>query len=276
MKKLLCAIRITLPLCLLGGTGVVHAMTGVAAADPDAGASLPADENANQDAVPADRRDAGADFGTPMDDAGLDKVRGGFDLGDGLQASLGIQQVAYINGNLVTSTSINIPDIAQITQPQALALAAALSNLNVVIQNGPGNSAGSSPAVQDNVATTLNQGSSGSPIAQASTGQAGVAAAPVQGSSGSATTPVSVTQVSSVPLASLSPANTGASSSSGTATVSLPGLNSGLATVIQNSLNNQSIRTLTTLNISVNTLQILRNMNLQNTLQSAQMLSLGH
>ena len=50
----------------------------------------------------------------------------------------------------------------------------------------------------------------------------------------------------------------------------------GLAQVIQNTLNNQSIQTLTTLNVSVNTLQALRQMNLQSTLQSAQMLSFGH
>ena len=274
MKKLLCAIRITLPLCLFGGTGIVHAMTGTATANPDAGASLSTDANASQGAAPANRREGSADFGSPVDDAGLDEVRGGFDLGDGLQASLGIEQVAYVNGKLVTSTNISIPNIAQITQQQALALAAALSNLNVVVQNGAGNSVGSSAATQNNVATMPSQGSSGGDITLASTGQAAVAATPTQGASGSATTPISATQVSSIPVASMSPTNAGASS--GTATVSLPGLSSGLATVIQNSLNNQSIRTLTTLNISVNTLQALRNMNLQNTLQSAQMLSLGH
>ncbi|MFK2879486.1 RodZ family helix-turn-helix domain-containing protein [Rhodanobacter hydrolyticus] len=278
-----------MPLCLFGGTGIVHAMTGTAIADPDARASLPADANASQSVAPADRREGGSDFGAPVDDAGLDSVRGGFDLGNDLQASLGIEQVTYINGKLVTSTDINIPDIAQITQQQAVALATALSNLNLVVQNGPGNSADSSAAVRDDVATMLGQGASGS--SPASTGQGAVATGqgavattsvqgasgattPAQGASGNTNTPVSVTQASSVPLASISSTNAGASN--GVATVSLPGLNGGLATVIQNSLNNQSIRTLTTLNISLNTLQILRNMNLQSTLQSAQMLSLGH
>ncbi|MBD8882382.1 hypothetical protein IHE49_18020 [Rhodanobacter sp. 7MK24] len=279
MKKLLRAVRITLPLCLFGGTGIVHAMTGTAPADPDARALLPADANASQSVAPADRREGGSDFGAPVDDAGLDSVRGGFDLGNDLQASLGIEQVTYINGKLVTSTDINIPDIAQITQQQAVALATALSNLNVVVQNGPGNSADSSAAVRDDVATMLGQGASGSSPASTgqgavATGQGAVATTSVQGASGNTNTPVSVTQASSVPLASISSTNAGASN--GVATVSLPGLNGGLATVIQNSLNNQSIRTLTTLNISLNTLQILRNMNLQSTLQSAQMLSLGH
>jgi NADH dehydrogenase FAD-containing subunit len=49
-----------------------------------------------------------------------------------------------------------------------------------------------------------------------------------------------------------------------------------LAQVVQNTLNNQSIQTFTTLNVSLNTLQVLRQMNLQSTLQSAQLLSFGH
>ena len=141
-----------------------------------------------------------AGLGQPVSYVRLDEVHGGFDLGGGLVASLGIQELAYINGNLVTSTSINIPNIGQITAQQATALASALSTVNLV-RNGPNNSAASS----------LMQ-------------------------------------------------------------------NAGLATVIQNSLNNQSISTLTTLNISVNTLDVLHELNLQSTLQAAQQLSLslGH
>lgn len=250
MKKLLNTMRIALPLCLLGSAGVVHAMTGPGAASRDAGSLLPADANADQGATSAGGREAVAHFGRAVGDAGLDEVRGGFDLGNGLLASLGIQQVAYINGNLVASTSINIPDIAQMTSQQALALAGVLGNLNLVIQNGPDNSIGSPSTVQDNVAAT-----------------------PSAGASGSTTSPSSATPVSSVPSADVSLANTGVVNSASAA--SLSGLNSGLATIIQNSLNNQSIRTLTTVNISVNTLQIMHGLNLQNTLQSAQMLSLG-
>jgi hypothetical protein len=78
-----------------------------------------------------------ADFGFPVSNQRLDTVRGGFDLGGGIEASLGIERAVYIDGNLVTYTSVNIPDLAHVTTQQAVALASALSTVNV--QNGPGN-----------------------------------------------------------------------------------------------------------------------------------------
>lgn len=268
MQKVLNTIRIALPLCLLGSTGVVHAMSGEEAARPDVQSALPAASKADQGTTPADRQEVVAGFGKAVDDSGLDEVRGGFELGDGLLASLGIQQVAYIDGNLVTSTSINIPDIGQITPQQALALSAALGNLNLVIQNGPGNSIDPSSTVQgNNVAATLGQGPSGNAVTSSSMGQGGAAAVPIQGASGNAGASASTANAAST--------NAGASSSTAAA---LLGQGNGLATVIQNSLSNQSIRTLTTLNISVNTLQVMHDLNLQSTLQAAQQLSLslGH
>jgi len=125
-------------------------------------------------------------------------MRGGFDAGTSLQVSFGIQRAVYINGNLVTSTSINIPDVGQITAAQASALAAVTNTVNV-IQNGPGNSFDPAPLTH----------------------------------------------------------TTG-------------------ATVIQNSLNNQNIQTLTTISAAVNSLDALKNLNLQNTLQSALTGSIGH
>lgn len=139
-----------------------------------------------------------AGLGYPVPNARLATVRGGFDLGDGLVASLGIERAVYINGNLVTYSSINIPDIAHITTQQAMTLASALGTVNVV-QNGPGN----------------------------------------------------------------------------TFDLSTLGQTAG-ATVIQNTLNNQTIRNLTTLNVSVNALNALRDQGLQQALQSAQVQALGH
>jgi hypothetical protein len=138
-----------------------------------------------------------AGFGFPVPNEKLDTVRGGFDLGDGLEASLGIERAVYIDGNLVTYTSVNIPDLAHVTTQQAMALASALSTVDV--QNGPGN--------------TFDPSSLGSTTA---------------------------------------------------------------ATVIQNTLSNQVIRSLTTLNVSVNTLNAFRDAGLQEALQSAQIQALGH
>jgi len=201
-NKLISGFRILLPLCLLGSAGVVHAVPGEGAGEAGGQASsLPAGVAADGSVAVAHAQPDIAGLGQPVSYARLDEVRGGFDFGDGLVASLGIQELAYINGNLVTSTSINIPNIGQITAQQATALASVLSTVNFV-QNGPGNPTASSSPIQ----------------------------------------------------------------------------NAGLATVIQNSLNNQSISTLTTLNISVNTLEVLHELNLQSTLQAAQQLSLslGH
>jgi hypothetical protein len=139
-----------------------------------------------------------AGFGVAVSDSRLDSMRGGFDASSTLQLSFGIERAVYINGNLVTSTSVNVPDVGQITAAQATALAAVTNTVNV-IQNGPGNSFD----------------------------------------------PSSLTHAAG-------------------------------ATVIQNTLNNQNIQTLTTVSTAVNTLDAFKSANFQNTLQSALTSSIGH
>lgn len=85
----------------------------------------------------------------------LDSIRGGFDDGSGLLASFGLDRSVYINGNLVSSRSVQIPDIAHITAQQAEALAAA-TRANV-IQLGHGNSV--DPAVLNTTGATVIQNS---------------------------------------------------------------------------------------------------------------------
>jgi hypothetical protein len=119
----------------------------------------------------------------------LDNMRGGFDLPAGPQVSFGISRAAYVNGNLVTTTSFNIPNIGNMTTQQAQMLANATAG--ALIQNGAGNA--------------------------------------VQGAA-------------------------------------LPGLTGA---VIQNSLNDQQIRALTTINVSVDTLSAFKNMNTLSTLTNA-------
>lgn len=74
----------------------------------------------------------------PVSDARLMKIRGGFDIGNGLLASFGISRLVYIDGNLVSHTSVNIPNMAHVTQAQLSALGTALGKVNI-IRNGPGN-----------------------------------------------------------------------------------------------------------------------------------------
>jgi hypothetical protein len=137
-------------------------------------------------------------LGVAVSNGRLDSMRGGFETDSGLQISFGIQRAIYVNGSLVTSMSVNIPDIGQMNAAQATALAAVANTVNLV-QIGPGNSFD----------------------------------------------PASLTHATG-------------------------------ATVVQNSLSNLNIQTLTTLSTAVNTLDAFKNMNLQNTLQSAQVGSIGH
>lgn len=92
---------------------------------------------------------------TPVSDARLDATRGGFDWGGGLVASLGIDRVVYVNGTLVTSLHLQVPDIARVNAAQASALSSAM-NSAAVVQNGPGNSADPA-ALGRSMATTVLQ-----------------------------------------------------------------------------------------------------------------------
>jgi hypothetical protein len=120
----------------------------------------------------------------------LDAMRGGFTTAEGLKVSFGIERAVYINGNLVTATSLNVasPGGASAAQPVGAANAGSLA----LIQSGPGNAflSGTVPA-------------------------------------------------------------------------------SSMGTVIQNTLNNQKIQNVTVINATVNSLEILKGINLQSSLRSA-------
>ncbi len=74
-------------------------------------------------------------------DRTLDGLRGGFNLANGLFVSFGISRAVYVNGELITSTSLQIGDLNRLTAPQAQSpgLAQPLANQIQVVQNGPGN-----------------------------------------------------------------------------------------------------------------------------------------
>ncbi|MBO9516257.1 MAG: hypothetical protein J7549_19245 [Variovorax sp.] len=69
----------------------------------------------------------------------LDQMRGGFDpAGTGLMVSFGITRAVYINGDLVTQTTLDFGHLTDLTPVQAAQLDRQLASLNLV-QNGPGN-----------------------------------------------------------------------------------------------------------------------------------------
>jgi hypothetical protein len=69
----------------------------------------------------------------------LDTLRGGFNLGDGLMVSFGISRVAYINEQLVASTTLQFGDITRLSAQQAARLGRQLMLQPQIVQNGPGN-----------------------------------------------------------------------------------------------------------------------------------------
>lgn len=68
----------------------------------------------------------------------LDNMRGGFETDGGFKFSFGIERAVYINGQLVTTQTLNSSDLRGGAAGQAVANMAAAQTLSV-IQNGPGN-----------------------------------------------------------------------------------------------------------------------------------------
>ena len=158
-------------------------MLWIAARDATSGIDIDADESAPRLSPFGSEKVA-------INNKTLDRVRGGF-FGDGLNISFGIERAVYVNGTLVTTTSLNISDLGRIT-------------------------AGRGTASFDNATLALIQSGAGNTM---------------------------------VPGASVSPTSIG--------------------TVIQNTLNGQKIQSVTVINATVNSLGVLRGLNLGSSMRSA-------
>lgn len=215
----------------------------------------------------------------PVAQEKLDDMRGGFEV-PGLQVSFGIERAVYLNGALVVATSINIPDVGRITADQAAQLATALgpaivANTNAAVNNAlAGNpvTAGTQLGADGTNASAGSAGGSGAATSVAANGGA-AASAGAAGASSSAsgaaglpgTTVTTATgQVLTNGLLNVIQNGPGNAAAVG----SLAGTP---ATVIQNTLNNQSIRSLMTIDASVNTLQAFRSQLANTTLNNALM-----
>jgi hypothetical protein len=181
-----------------------------------------------------------ADAFPSASDAQLDTLRGGFDFGGGLAVSLGFVRSITINGGLVSQIHFTLPDLSHITVDQAKMVSDALAQAHI-IQNGLGNS------------VPTGYTSSGS-TTSASPPNVNVSSA---GSSPSASAPVVTVPVVNQP------------------TVSLPSSGLSTTTILQNSLNNQTLQTLTKIDAGVNSLGILRSINSQAALRDALFGALG-
>lgn len=68
----------------------------------------------------------------------LDEVRGGFVTPEGMKISFGIERAVYLNGTLVTTTSLNIADLSKISGGQAQVSGNGVGSLGL-LQSGVGN-----------------------------------------------------------------------------------------------------------------------------------------
>jgi len=69
----------------------------------------------------------------------LEQLRGGFDVAPGLTVSFGVSRAVVVNGQLLTSTSFQVDDIAKLTAAQARLAGGQPGLASQVVQNGPGN-----------------------------------------------------------------------------------------------------------------------------------------
>ena len=67
------------------------------------------------------------------DDSQLAQARGGFDLGNGMLVSLGVERLVSINGTVVANTHFSIPDMTQLSAAEAQRASDALAA--VLVQN---------------------------------------------------------------------------------------------------------------------------------------------
>ncbi|GAB2506497.1 hypothetical protein [Lysobacter humi (ex Lee et al. 2017)] len=100
-------------------------------------------------AMPATAAPLGAEW-QPVDAARLDRLRGGFVAPSGFTVSFGIERVVSVNGDVVTSTRLHVPDLARLTAEQAQALASLRDTQVVQIGAGTAISGGTAGLVIQN------------------------------------------------------------------------------------------------------------------------------
>jgi hypothetical protein len=232
-----------------------------------------------------------------VNDAALNEMRGGFLTGNGLQISFGIERAIYINGALVTVTSLNIIDLTRI----AVALNPAVPTTIASTEGIAALASGAGPsALQQTVAALSDTLSAAAPPATS----AAAATSPAETANSVAVSPsvsdasVAAATTTNLPTATV-PQTTSTSTSASTSAQSAPAvvatspvtvttgsvaliqsgdgnlapanvvLPSALGAIIQNSLDNQKIQTVTVVNATVNSLEILKSQNLHSSISAA-------
>ncbi|MEM5429588.1 flagellin [Cupriavidus oxalaticus] len=270
---------------------------GLACAGVAHASSLPQPDSLDPSALPSQAASAGDRDPTPVAAARgsmagwkpvahdkLDEMRGGFEV-PGLQVSFGIERAVYINGALVVATSINIPDVGRITADQAARLATTLGPAIVASTNAAVDSAlagltgGANGSAGSSSAGSASAGSASAGSSASASGAEGAASATSAAANGGSASASGAAGAAGLP-ATVVTTGTGQVVTNGLLNVIQNGPGNAAAvgslagtptTVIQNSMDNQSIRSLMTIDAGVNTLQAFRSQLANATLQDALM-----
>jgi hypothetical protein len=78
------------------------------------------------------------DAAAPVADTTLAGTRGGFETGNGLLVSLGVERLVSINGAVVASSTFSISDVTKVSATEAQLASEAVAAVTLV-QNGSGN-----------------------------------------------------------------------------------------------------------------------------------------
>lgn len=175
-------------------------------------------------AVHAAQAPAALSLANAVDDGELDTIRGGFELDNGVRASIGILREVLLNGQVIAATQLIFSGLEALRgggMPTIEQLGAAIT----IVQIGPGN------------AVTVPALTSSAPVVAAPTPAAGnVTAAPPS------------TTIASVPSASTMVLTSALTS----------GLRESITLRVQNTLNQQLIQMRTTINATVEAMNALR------------------
>lgn len=222
-------------------------------------------------ATPAIAERGPLDESLAMNDDALGEMRGGFVTPDGLQISFGIERAIFVNGELVTMTTLNLGNLgATITSqvqgevPKAGDIIAS-TNATVGAATGTGagtsaNTTSSDSATGAAASTVVSTSATVNEIPVVTTASATGAAA----SSGNA-----VANSGSLQATTVADGMTVIQSGAGNVIASSLPSAAAIGTIVQNTLNDQKIQNITVVNASVNSMQVLQSMNLHAIISSA-------
>ncbi|WP_147384004.1 hypothetical protein [Noviherbaspirillum sedimenti] len=233
--------------------------SGIATLEPDAASATVAHAGTSDSSAQSSIQDWVA-----VDSTVLEQMRGGFDIAPGLKISFGIERVVNLNGALQTAIRIEIPDASKLVQAQQSSAvsptAGPAPSTPAVTPASASIAAPATPTALAAPATPIASAAPATPIASAAPATPTASAAPAAQASAASLQVATNLGNGAATLIQHGPGNTFA-----------PGLlaQAAGATFIQNSVNNQTIQSVTIINAATNSLELLKGANLQSTLFDA-------